>query len=187
MRLKLATIVCAFLFLCGCKNTDADMERALSLRNKLTTAEAYSFQAKITADYGEAVYSFTLDCQFDQTGDMSFCVVEPKVIRGIKGVISDHTGKLTFEDQIIAFQTMADGQITPVMAPWLFIRTLRSGYIDGCSDENGFLYISADDSYEEDALHLNIWVDAALIPQKGEIFWQGRRVLAIVVEEFTYL
>lgn len=187
MRLKLAAIICTVVLFCGCQKTDSDISRALMLRNKLVASNGCSFQAEIVADYGEDIYTFTLECEFNQLGDMTFRVNEPDVIHGIQGEVSENTGKLTFDDKVVAFQTMADGQLTPVIAPWLFIKTIRSGYIDGCSDAEGGLFISADDSYGENALHLNIWMDDALTPKKGEIYWQGRRVLTIFVEFFTFL
>ena len=187
MRLKLAAIICTVVLFCGCQKTDSDISRALMLRNKLVASNGCSFQAEIVADYGEDIYTFTLECEFNQLGDMTFRVNEPDVIHGIQGEVSENTGKLTFDDKVVAFQTMADGQLTPVIAPWLFIKTLRNGYINGCSNTDEGLFISVDDSFEENALHLNIWIDDTLMPQKGEIYWQGRRVLTIFVEFFTFL
>ena len=81
---------------------------------------------------------------------------------------------------------MADGQVTPVSAPWLLIKTLRGGYLKACAPSDGGIEISIDDSYEEDALHLRICT-AGDVPASGEIFWQGRRVLTLTVENFAFL
>ena len=87
---------------------------------------------------------------------------------------------------MLAFQTIADGQVTPVTAPWLLIKTLKSGYLRDCTDtENGYK-ISIDDSYEAEALRLQIYIEKDL-PVSGEIFWKGRRVLTLTVENFKYL
>lgn len=186
MRGKLAGILCIIFLLTGCKSTNSGVDRAVALRNQLAECNGCTFSAKITADYGENIYTFSMDCTVDKEGNLTFTVTEPTTISGITGTISTSGGKITFDDKALAFQMMADGQITPVSAPWLFIKTLRSGYLKGCSDEENGYQISIDDSYEEEALHLNIWVEGNT-PKFGEIFWNNRRVLTITVENFTYL
>ncbi len=186
MRAKVAAILCVVFLISGCKSSGDALDRALSLRNRLLDSDGCTFHAQITADYGEKIYTFGMDCKTDKEGNLKFSVTDPSTIAGITGKITTAGGAITFDDKVLAFQTMADGQVTPVTAPWLFIKTLRSGYLNGCTDgENGF-EISIDDSYEEDALHLNILVENDL-PVAGEIFWQGRRVLTLTVEEFTYM
>jgi len=156
------------------------------LRNKLLDSNGCSFRAVITADYGEKVYEFSMDCATDKEGNLTFLVTEPATIAGISGKISEKGGAVTFDDKVLAFQTIADGQVTPVTAPWLFMKTLRSGYIKGCTqDESNFL-ISIDDSYAENDLRLNITVEKNL-PASGEIFWKGRRVMTVLVDDFVYL
>lgn len=186
MRGRLACVLCIILLLTGCKGANSGVDRAIALRNKLAESNGCSFHAKITADYGEKIYVFSMDCTTDKEGNLTFSVTEPATISGITGKISTSGGEITFDDKVLAFQMMADGQITPVSAPWLFIKTLRSGYLKGCTDEENGYQISIDDSYAEDALHLNILVEGNT-PKFGEIFWKNRRVLTVSVENFTYL
>ena len=96
-------------------------------------------------------------------------------------------GKLTFDGQALSFALLADEQVTPVSAPWLLIRTLRSGYLTSCGEEGGTVRVAIDDSYEEDALHLDIWLDENDSPQRGEILWQGRRILSVSVTNFVFV
>ncbi len=186
MRVKLAVVLCMILVLSGCKGKNAPLDRAIALRNKIADSNGCSYHAKITADYGEKIYAFSMDCQTDKEGNLTFFVIEPATIAGITGKISASGGAITFDDQVLAFQTMADGQVTPVTAPWLFMNTLRGGYLKGCTQVDNGIEISIDDSYAENALHLNI-VTEAETPVSAEIFWQGRRVLTLAVENFMYL
>lgn len=186
MRKLTASILIFVLLLAGCKNTDAPLDQAIRLRNKLLDSNGCSFQAGITADYGQKLYAFSMDCQVDKMGNLTFAVTEPTTIAGISGKITQAGGAITFDDQVLAFQTIADGQVSPVTAPWLFIHTLRSGYLKGCAQGASGLEISIDDSYAEEALHLNI-ITQGDIPVSAEIFWQGRRVLTLTVENFTYM
>lgn len=186
MRAKVAVILCMILLLSGCKNTGQPLDRALALRNKILDSNGCRFHTVITADYGKNIYKFAMDCTADKEGTVTFSVTDPATIAGISGKITTTGGAITFDDKVLAFKPMADGQVSPVTAPWLFIKTLRSGYLKGCTGSEKGMQISIDDSYQEDALHLNIWLDGDL-PASGEIFWKGSRVLTFTVEDFTYL
>ena len=128
-----------------------------------------------------------MNCRIDSAGNLTFTVIEPKTISGISGTVSQEGGRLTFDQQVLAFELLAEGQVTPVSAPWLLIRTLRSGYLRSCCKENEQFRITIDDSYQEDALQLDIWTDDEGRPVRGEILWQGRRVLSLDVRKFVYL
>lgn len=177
-------IVVLLALLVGCSGENPELERAMDLRAKLI-AEKISFDAKITADYGDVSYSFGMACQIDTEGNLSFSVTEPETIAGITGTVSGAGGKLTFADTALAFDLMADRQITPVSAPWVLAKALRSGYLTSCCIEEESLRISVDDSYEEDALHLEVWLDGQDLPKMAEIYWQGRRLLTVAVSNFT--
>ncbi len=186
MLRKIATVLCVVFLLCGCAKSDGPLDRAISLREKILQSNGCSFTSTITADYGDQLYTFSMTCACDREGNLSFTVTKPETISGITGKISAAGGSLTFDDKVLAFQTIADGQITPVTAPWVFMKTLRSGYMNGCTQENDVYRISIDDSYKEDALRLIITVKDD-VPVIGEIFWEGRRVMSITVENFAYL
>ena len=67
------------------------------------------------------------------------------------------------------------------------METLRGGYLTSCSQEGDFLRLAIDDSYAENALHLEVWLDESDVPQKCEIYWQGRRLLSMNIKSFQYL
>ncbi len=186
MRVKIAVVLCILLLMTGCKNIGEPLDRALSLRKQMTESNGCSFHTTVTADYGEKIYIFSMDCKTDKEGNLTFTVTEPATIAGITGKISSVGGALTFDDQVLAFQTMADGRVTPVTAPWLMIKSLQSGYIKGCANTDLGIEISLDDSYAEDALHLQIATKSDT-PTSAEIFYGGRRVLTLTVENFIYL
>lgn len=170
--------------LTGCAQHDALLDRAMTLRAQMI-ANAVSFDAEITADYGDVTYTFSMNCQVDTTGSMTFTVAEPDTLAGITGTISAAGGKLTFDDTALAFEMMADGQLTPVIGPWVLIKTLRSGYLTSCGMDADSLRLAIDDSYEEDALHLDIWLDGEDKPKNADIYWEGRRLLSVTVSNFT--
>ena len=183
---RLLVLVLLMALLCGCTEHQENMDRAMALRGKLQKSTV-AFQVDITADYGSKRYNFTLDCQCDPTGNLQFSVVQPENISGITGTVASNTGKLIFDDQVLAFEILADGLISPVSGPWVLMETLRGGYLTSCSQEGDFLRLAIDDSYAENALHLEVWLDESDVPQKCEIYWQGRRLLSMNIKSFQYL
>ncbi len=183
---RIAALLCIVLLLTGCSGKDQGMDKAMGLRARLLS-KSVSFDAEITADYGDKTYAFTMNCQADTQGNLTFQVLQPELISGISGTVSASGGKLTFDDTALAFDLMADGQFSPVSGPWLLMKTLRSGYLTSSNREGELLRLSIDDSYNDDALHLDIWLDDQDTPIRGEIMWQGRRLLTIAVKNFTFV
>lgn len=184
---RIVTAVCLALFLAGCAGADDTMDRAMAVRAKLLAAQCVQFDAEITADYGDSTYTFSMNCSSDNQGNLSFTVVQPESISGIAGTIGAEGGKLTFDDKALSFGLMADGQISPISAPWLLVKTLRSGYLTSCCREGEYLRLAIDDSYAQDALHLDIWLGESDLPVRADILWQGRRLLSVSVKNFTFL
>lgn len=184
---RIFAVVLSVLILSGCGKGNGELDQAIKMRNQMLQSNGCTFDTVITADYGENIYTFTMNCKTNAEGDLTFCVREPEIISGISGTISQQGGHLTFDDHALAFEMLADGQVTPVSAPWLMIRALRSGYLSSCGKDGENIRISIDDSYEDNALHLDIWVDSQDRPIVAEIFWQGRRVVSLEVKNFSYL
>ena len=78
-------------------------------------------------------------------------------------------------------------QISPVSAPWIFLRTLRGGYLTSAGEEEGLLRVTIDDTYEEAALQLDIWLNGETMPVRAEILYDGVRILSLEVEKFEIL
>lgn len=186
MKRWLALLI-LLIFLPGCSDSDLELNRALNLRSRLIQGNGCLFDVVITADYGDEVYTFSMECEADKNGSLKFLVSDPKTIAGISGTVSGNGGNLIFDDTALAFDVLADNQITPVSAPWHMINALRGGYISACGKDGEYFRISVDDSYREDALHLDIWLDLNDIPLHGEILWQGRRILSMDVRNFRFV
>ena len=143
-----------------------------------------SFDADITADYGDEVYNFSVTCEGDSDGNLGFTVTAPESIGGITGIIDQTCGKLTFDDTAVTFPLLADGQLSPVSAPWILLKTLRSGYLTAAGMEGEDLRLTIDDSYEEDALGLDVWLNGENQPIRADILYDGCRILAMKVSNF---
>ena len=181
------TVILALSILCGCSVKDQSMEQATALRKEILDAEGCAFEATITADYGSAIHTFTVSCSADTAGTLSFTVTEPDTISGITGYISDDDASITFDDKVLAFQMLADGQISPISTPWLFLKALRGGYISGCSANDAGLCIYIDDSFREYSLQLEVYTDTNTVPYHADFIWQNRRILSLDIQDFAIL
>ena len=165
------------MLLSGCSGPPGEMETAMELRSSLLQASQCSFDANITADYGDKVHTFSMSCLTDSGGNVSFTVTEPDTISGITGTLSDNGGEITFDDIALHFELLAEDQLSPVSAPWILMKTLRGGYLASACREDGRIRLSVDDSYEENALRLDIWLNPENRPEHADILYAGRRIL----------
>ncbi len=183
---KLAVVMLFTVLLTGCSLENRPIEQAMELRTKLLAADCF-FDARITADYGDQIYSFSMGCEGKSDGTLTFTVAEPETLAGISGQIGKDSGKLTFGDVALEFPLMADGQVSPVSAPWLLLKTLQGGYLAAAGMEADQVRLTVHDSYEEDALQLDIWLGAESLPVRAEILYAGRRILTLEISDFRIL
>ena len=183
---KLAVIMCIALLLSGCMGGNQELDRAMELR-ALLLSNSCSFQTEITADYGDKIHTFGMYCEADSQGNVGFSVTSPDSISGITGRFSNREGQLTFDDVALTFPLLADGQVTPVSAPYILIKTLQGGYVRSVGLDGDYLRVTIDDSYEEDALQVDIWLDGNNLPIRAEILYDGRRILSMAITDFRFL
>ena len=171
--------------LSGCSHGNDATAQAMDLRAKLLSADGYSFDTEITADFGDKVYTFAMNCQADNGGNVTFTVTFPQTIAGISGEIDSNGGKLTFDDVALTFDLLANGRFSPVSAPWVLMKTLRSGYLTSAGMDGDCLQMTIHDSYEEDALRLDIWLGKDDLPRTADVLHEGRRILSLDIKDFV--
>jgi hypothetical protein len=162
------------------------MDKFLSFRENLLQSSEITFDANITADYGEEYYTFQMHCVADKNGELSFRVLSPDSIQGIEGTITQSDGHLTFDDHVLLFKTQDQLRLSPVCVPWVFLRALRSGYIASCGNTNSGYLAVVDDTYNENNLSLEIEFIEDM-PISVEIFWNQARVMSVEISNFQYV
>lgn len=182
---RLIGLLLGMVLLVGCSGTQESMDTALKLRSQVLAAENCRFDAVIVADYGDMTYSFTLACVGDQNGNLAFTVTAPESISGITGKLSKEGGKLTFDDVALSFPLLAEGLVTPVSGPWVFFAALRSGYMTAVGADGEYTRLTVNDSYETDALTLDIWLTGENIPVQADVIWENRRILTMQIRNFV--
>ena len=159
----------------------------MAFRDHLLDASECGFTAHITADYGTELDKFTMNVISDSEGNVSFEVVEPDVISGITGTVTRAGGALTFDDTILGFPMLAEGRLAPVTAPWVLIQSLRSGYISSVGREDDGWHLTVLDSYEEDALLLDVWFDDDWQPLHSEFLYKNEKILTLSIENLRFV
>ncbi len=184
---RILSVFCVVLLLCGCGKKDALPDKVLSLRQRVLGSNGCSFDAEIIADYGDRTYTFSMHCTADKDGSVQFRVTAPESIAGISGVMSEKGGGLTFDEQILAFEMLANGQITPVSAPWHMLEALRGGYLQGYGKTENGLLVQINDSYMGENLLSEIRLSDDGIPVLCQLYWSGRRFMTLSVSNFSFL
>lgn len=173
------------LLLTGCAGENRELARAMELRNAVLSSKNCSFLANITADYGDSLYEFSMDCEKTAEGALDFEILKPKSIAGIRGTLSDSGGSIVFEENAVYFPMLSEELLTPAAAPWVLLKSLEGGYIRSVCLEDPLLHITVDETYGETALTLDIWVDEENKPVRSDILENGRRILSLEVESFS--
>ena len=181
------SVILIALVLLGCKQENRGLEQGIQFRSELLRAKECRFISEIVADYGEEVHSFLLENVVDSHGRVSFCVLEPDSIAGIQGEILNSEGKIIFDNTILAFPLLTDDKLSPISASWILMKSLRSGYISSSCMDGDLLRLTINDSFEEDALMLDVWLSQNNEPVHAEILHKGERILTVEISDFRIL
>ena len=184
---RLMVLVFSVILFAGCGSREAPIDKAIHIRESLLASNKIAFHALITADYGEVYYTFEMDCTQDAEGKLLFTVTDPETIAGITGTISHSQSALTFDDKVLAFPSFSDGQVSPVAAPYLFLKALAGGYISACGEEHDGYCIYIDDSYMEKQFKIQIFTDAMFLPVRAEMIYQNQRILSLDISNFSIM
>lgn len=172
------------VLLMGCAGPDPAMEAALALRTGCLSAQTVTFQADVRADYITEYEDFSLECQADRDGNVAFRVLEPEEIADIRGTVRGAEGTVEFDDTVLAFPLLAEGRLSPVSGPWVLMQAIRSGCILAAGQEGELIHVTIDDSYADNALTVDIWLEEGKV-EEAEIAWEGRRVLSMTFDDFS--
>ena len=171
------------LALSGCAKENHQMNRALALRSRVLAASRICFQSAVTADYGDRIQSFSMDCAGSGQAELAFSMTAPEYIAGIAGTISHDRGSFRFADKTVYYGLLTDDQLSPVSAPWIFLKALAGGYIRCVGPEGELLRLTLEDTYRDSQLQVDIWLEEET-PVRGDILCDGKRILSLEVEDF---
>ena len=82
------------------------------------------------------------------------------------------------------FPLLADGQLSPVSAPWLFLRVLRGGNLLSQGAEGELTRLTFRDGFREEDLLADVWLNADGIPVRAEFLHKGSKILSVDLPSF---
>jgi outer membrane lipoprotein-sorting protein len=178
-------MITALLLLSGCAQggTNPAEELALQLRTSYLNMTYYDAEANITADYGDQVFTYTLQVEATQSGG-TLTVLEPEEVAGV--AITWREGETTLIYDGISLETGAlspDG-LSPTDCIPLILTALQRGSITEATLEEGedssLLVLSLDNPYElsQGSSQITVWADSETYAlRRAEIAWEGATVV----------
>lgn len=183
---RIFCLLWSVIFLFGCSQDPSGLKEAMEFRERLLKGGC-RFQTEVTADFGDTVNTFRMDCAVQIQGDLTFTVTEPELIRGIGGRVTGSQGTLIFSDTVLAFPLLAQGELSPVSAPWLLVNALRSGSMSCVGKDDALTRLSLADTFLGEGLRVEVWFDGQWLPVEAELYWNGRRAVSMKIMDFVFV
>ena len=157
----------------GMEEKNQAEELALTIRGEYLALERLSASMDVTADYGARVYDFALTAAVSGE-ETVLTLTEPEWAAGLTARITGEEGKLEYDSLILETGPLDGEDLSPMSALPQLLEAARSGYMAGCSLEEG------------EGRETTLWFDPdthALV--EGEISVDGLRVIRCAISEFT--
>ena len=183
--LSLLLIASVLISMNACAKPVSEASPAAEFRAALVNAGGCTFRTEVTADFGDTVQSFTLDCGVDADGETELTVVSPASIAGITATVTESAGTITYDGMAMDFGLLADGQIAPAAAPALVAECWLRAYICSAGQENELYRVTYENGYDEKTLTVDTWFENGL-PISAEVCYNQQRILRLVLTDFAY-
>jgi hypothetical protein len=124
------------LLLSGCAaggGNESPENLAARVRTEYLALAGWTAEAVVHVDYGERVYDFTLDVQWQKEGDTVLTVTEPELIAGITARLRDGEGYLEYDGASLSTGALTGDGMTPLEAIPFLMEQLTSGYMARCA------------------------------------------------------
>ncbi|SMC45582.1 hypothetical protein [Papillibacter cinnamivorans] len=179
------------LFASGCTGGSPG-EKTRQVRETYTGAEGFVMTAKVTADYGERVYEYTLRYTYVKDGDGQIEVLEPELIAGIQAVVREDGLELIYDGASLETGRLSGDGLTPMDALPAMVRAWK----EWAATEEGAetlgktktLRITFEtESSDGDPIVHSAWFDEeSYIPLQAETSVEDFTVIRCEVTEFEF-
>lgn len=171
--------------LAGCAGEERSLSPAIQFRKELVQAGGCSFSADITADFGDTVQMFSMDCITDETDALHLTVQEPKTLAGITATVSEYGGKLTYDGMAMDFGLLANGNVIPAAAPAIVTACWTGEYISFAGDDGDYYRATYEKNFDDKKLIVETWYEKG-VPICAEICYNNERVIKITIRDFSF-
>ena len=176
--------ICLLLSACGGAQ-DEPVQEALDFRVSLLESSACTYSADVTVDYGDRLYTFSMDCTYHpQENSAELTVTDPETIAGIRAEIAGEEAMLQFDDVTLELGSMGDGRLAPMQLPQLLGDAWAYGYVESQARESDSWLVTYRCGYGEDMIMIYTWFDGTMAPLQAEIYLDDVRVLTAELESY---
>ena len=140
MRLRLGVLMislCLTLSACGGGGGVSRAEQlALDIRGEFLEMAGCTAGLEVTADYGQRVYTYGIDLNYQWEGDTTLTVTAPENIAGVTARIRAGETLLEYDGVQVETGPLDESGMSPVDAVPALLEYAREGFIAECGMEN---------------------------------------------------
>lgn len=178
---RILPLAAGLMLLTACGEAAEPVQEALEFRTALLSADACAFTAQVTADMGERVYEFTLDCGYDpETNGAALTVTAPEAIAGIAATVDGEASSVAFDGVALELGTLAGGRLAPLELPQVLGEAWAYGYVESQAQEGDGWLVTYRSGYDDEELLVLTAFDGGMVPLRAEVYADG--VLALSAE-----
>lgn len=185
-RTVLFALMISLLLLSACSTGAQDEERLSQFRMDCAQAESIAFTAVLTADLGDTVESYTVDCAAG-AAETILTLRSPEMLAGIQATVTAGELALTYEGVVLGAGQITQEGLTPVSAIPAALEAIASGHLLSLwrEDLDEVACIAAELSVT-DATTLRLYVtEADFVPVYFELYDGEQAVLFAALEGWT--
>ncbi len=133
--LRAASLILCLCLLCACGGRSHQEKGSfLKLRSKWLEQGSFTLRSRVRADYGDRVYDFLLDYEGSGEGG-TLRVEEPLELEGVEADIEEKGVTLRYDGVMLDTGAIL-GNLSPLEAFPLLVRTWQSGFVTDCWRES---------------------------------------------------
>lgn len=195
MGKKLLSLLMIPLILAGCQYPGGGLvpggteltaeEEARQIRTQFLGVDSCAGTAEVTADYGQRVYTFTLDFTWQREGETALTLTAPQDLAGLTARVEQDQARLEFDGVILDTGELTGEGLTPLELVPSLMGWVQTGFMSQCVYEDlgeapalrvGF----RDPEVQAGAgAECTVWFsreDHSIL--RAELFWNGELVLS---------
>lgn len=182
--MRRALVILLLCIFCTACSNEKNLSSAIDFRTKLAQ-KGCSFTADVTADFGQTVEHFVLDCKSDENAVLSFTVKEPQTLSGITATVSEDGAKITYDGMAMDFGLLANGNVIPAAAPAIVVTCWQKEYISASGQEESLQRVTYEKNFDKNRLIVDTWYEKNL-PICAEICYNDQRIIKIAISNFSF-
>ncbi|MEG2000538.1 MAG: hypothetical protein RR053_03985 [Evtepia sp.] len=108
----------------------------MQIRTEYIAATCIQTKIDMIADYGDRVYRYSVDADWEKEGELSLVLTEPSLLKGVTARVAAGESQLMFDGIQLETGSIAADGLSPLDSFPVCLRYIREGYIETCNKES---------------------------------------------------